>query len=96
MSIIQSYDPEHYEEVCAGLSHRRLKKAIATAADDDYSLSQDLFSAACDNDKIRQLLNKCAKDRLSGRHQDCMDLGLLMTKFAADFYKNYAADNVEY
>lgn len=95
MSIIQSLDPEHYDEAYDEYVTKVTLKAIEEAEDDDYSISCDLFDVACNEDEIRKLLNTCAAQRLKGQHPDCLELAVKLTKFAADFYRDHAADAVD-
>lgn len=94
-NIIQSLDSEHYLESQEALESQAIAKAIELAEDDDYSISCDLFDVACNEDEIRKLLNTCAAQRLKGQHPDCLELAVKLTKFAADFYRDRAADAVD-
>jgi hypothetical protein len=95
MSDIDLRKQEAYSEAMDRLDTLVTEFAIMTAKDDDYSLSKDLFDCACNDDRIRQLLNECAAARLEGRHPDCLYLGVALTKFAADFYKDHAGDHYD-
>ena len=95
MSIIQSLDPEHYLEAQDALDTQITTKAISEAEDDDYSISRDLFDVACNENEIRKLLNTCAAQRLKGQHPDCLELAVKLTKLAADYYRDRAADSID-
>lgn len=94
MGIIQAYSPEQAQEQ----TRKREKKIISIATEnaiaDDYSLSQQLLDDAASDDHLRHLLNMCARNHLIGLHPDCFELGVVMTRFAAKFYRDNAEDTL--
>ena len=85
---------EVYDEIQEELRDKIHKLAIETAKDDDYSISQDLFDRMCNDNKVRKLVNQCATAWLQGRHPDTWLMGIVITKYAASFYEEYAEDQI--
>ena len=94
MSDIDLKSQEVYDEIQEELRDKIHKLAVETAKDDDYSISQDLFDRMCNDDTLRKLVNQCATAWLQGRHPDCLQMGIVITKMAASFYEEYAEDQI--
>ena len=86
---------EVYDEIQNQHQEKILTLAIQYAKDDDYSISQDLFDRMCNDDTLRKLVNQCATAWLQGRHPECLQMGIVITKFAASFYEEFAGDNYD-